>query len=159
MTKLLHVVSAAVLCVVLGGCSGLQGIAQPTVEVVDARVVEQSSQGASVAVTLRVANPNVKELAMPRVTCDLDVEGAGRFTFTDVPYATVPGRGEQFVTVPAGVLGSGLAGKRYSVQGAVVFQQEGQLRRVMSDIGVPLPRSGFSAQGVLQGDTLEQPAP
>ncbi|MEM9414285.1 MAG: hypothetical protein AAGA29_02250 [Planctomycetota bacterium] len=162
MMKLLHVVCAAVFVVLLSGCSGLQGIEQPTVEVVEARVVEQSAGGASLAVTLRVMNPNAEELAMPRVTCDLDVDGAGRFTFTDVPYATAPGArdgGEQFVTLPAAVLGGDLAGRRYSVRGTVVFQPEGQLRRVFTDIGVPLPRAVFEGQGVVQGTGLEQPTP
>ncbi|XAL99826.1 hypothetical protein OT109_00250 [Phycisphaeraceae bacterium D3-23] len=159
MTQLFHVVAAALCALVLSGCSGLQGIERPTVEVVDARVVEQSARGASLAVTLRVVNPNVKELAMPRVTCDLDVDGAGRFTFTDVPYATVPGRGEQVVMLPAAVLGSELTGRRYTVRGTVVFAPEGQLRRVFTDIGVPLPRTAFEGAGVIQGQGIGQPTP
>ncbi len=147
--KPIHVVALAVFATLLGGCSGLQGIDQPTVEVVDAQVVEQSAQGARVVVLLRVTNPNAEELPMPRVTCDLDVVGGGRFTFTDVPYATAPGGGSQVLSVPAGLLGPSAVGKRYTVRGTVVFEPEGQLRRVFTDTGLPLPRASFAGEGVL----------
>lgn len=167
MAKLFHIVFALALGAVLTGCSGLQGVASPTVEVVDAQVVEQTAQGARVVVLLRVSNPNTEELPMPRVTCDLDIVGGGRFTFTDVPYATVPGAGNdddaqpgtQVISVPAGLLGSAVAGKRYTVRGTVVFEPEGQLRRVFTDTGLPLPRSSFSGEGVLTDALPAGPTP
>lgn len=149
----------------LVGCSGLRGIERPTVEVVDAQVVEQSALGSRVLVRLRVTNPNDEELPMPRVTCDLDIVGGGRFTFTDIPYATLPARdnegtlapGEQVLIVPAGLLGSAVAGKRFTVRGTVVFQPEGQIRKVMSDTGIPLPRASFTGEGTVIDATPTSP--
>ncbi|MFK7788119.1 MAG: hypothetical protein AB8C95_01330, partial [Phycisphaeraceae bacterium] len=80
----------------------------------------------------------------------VDVVGAGSFELTDRPYAELPRNGQTTVTLAAAVSGVNLSGKRYTVDGEVVFEPQGEFRRLMYDNYVPLPRSNFSGQGMLE---------
>ena len=164
------VITIVLAVCMLNGCAavpGFEDLSGCSIQVLDAQVLEQSAQGGQVVLFVRVTNPNPQELPIPRVTCDLDVEGGGRFTFTDVPYATLPGGGKsggepgggageaafQILEIPGALAGSALAGKRYTVRGTVVFQPDGQLRRVFTDLGLPLPRTRFAGSGTLTDAT------
>lgn len=133
--------------VALTGCIGID---RPEVEVTGVRLEEVSSAGGRVLVDLVVTNPNDEELPMPRVSFRVDVIGAGDFEFTDRPYAALPKNGQLMLTLAAGVPGAGLRGKRVEVDGVLVFEPQGELRRVFYDNYIPLPRSRFSAEGVLE---------
>lgn len=130
--------------------TGCIGIDRPTVEVVDVRLDDVSPAGGRVLVDLAVVNPNDEALPMPTVSYRVDVVGAGVFEFTDRPYAELPRNGTTTLTLAAAVRGSSLVGKQVLVNGEVVFEPQGELRRVFYDNYVPLPRSRFSGESVLE---------
>ena len=129
------------------GCIGIQ---DPEVRVVGVRMDEVSSGGARVLVDLMVTNPNDEELPMPEVSYRVDVVGGGAFEFTDRPYAAAPRNGQMTLTLAAAVRGIGIEGRRVLVEGEMVFEPQGELRRVFYDNNYPLPRSSFSGEGVLE---------
>lgn len=130
------------------GCS--IGITRPEVVVSNVRLDGVSDGGGRVLFDLMVVNPNDEELPMPSVSYRVDVVGAGSFELTDRPYAALPSNGQTTVTLAAAVPGVNLKGKRVMVDGEVVFQPRGELRKLLYDNYVPLPRSNFSGEGVLE---------
>lgn len=141
---------AAIIAFVLLGLTGCIGIDRPKVEVVSVRLDEVSDGGARILVDLAVTNINDEELPIPRVSYRVDVIGAGEFEFTDRAYAAVPENGQMTLTLAAAVRGAGIRGKQYRVDGEMIFEPQGELRRVFYDNYVPLPRSSFSSEGVLE---------
>lgn len=131
------------------GCTGI-GIQRPEVTVTDVRLDEVSSGGGRILFDLLVVNPNDEELPMPSVSYRVDVVGAGSFELTDRPYAELPRNGQTTVTLAAAISGVNLQGKRYTVDGEVVFEPKGEFRKLMYDNYVPLPRTDFSSEGVLE---------
>lgn len=131
-------------------CTGCIGITRPEVVVTDVRLDGVSNGGGRVLVDLLVVNPNDEELPMPTVSYRVDVVGAGSFELSDRPYAALPRDGQTTVTLAAAVSGVNLKGKRYTVDGEVVFRPSGEIRALLYDNYVPLPRSSFSGEGVLE---------
>ncbi len=144
---MLRVAIVCVLGLLMTGCIGIQ---KPEVEVTAIRLDEVSNVGGRVLVDLVVTNPNDEELPMPTVSYSVDVIGAGSFEFTDRPYAALPKNGQVKLTLPAAVAGIGLKGKEVKVNGELIFEPQGELRRVFYDNYIPLPRSRFSGAGVLE---------
>ena len=138
-----------VFSLIFVGCTGI-GIDRPEVTVTDIRLDEVSAGGGRILFDLLVVNPNDEALPMPTVSYRVDVMGAGRFELTDRPYAELPKNGQTTLTFAAAVSGVNLEGKRVTVDGEVVFRPEGEIRRLLYDNYVPLPRSDFSEQGVLE---------
>lgn len=131
-------------------CTGCIGIDRPEVVVTDVRLDGVSNGGARVLVDLLVTNPNDEELPMPTVSYRVDVVGAGSFELSDRPYAELPRNGQTTVTLAAAVRGVNLKGKQANVDGEVIFRPKGELRQLLYDSYVPLPRTSFSGQGVLE---------
>ena len=145
---MLRLASICVLAVLL--TTGCVGIDRPGVEVTAVRLDQVSEGGGRVLVDLLVTNPNDEELPMPTVSYRVDVVGAGSFEFTDRPIAALPKDGQTTLTLASGIKGVGLRGKTVRVDGALVFEPQGEIRRVLFDNGVPLPRTRFSSEGVLE---------
>ena len=137
------------LLITFTGCTGI-GIDRPEVTVTNVRLDDTSAGGGRVLFDLLVVNPNDEELPIPTVSYRVDVVGAGSFELTDRPYAALPRNGQTTVTLAAAVRGANLQGKRVSVDGEVVFEPQGEIRRLFYDNYVPLPRSSFSGEGVLE---------
>lgn len=131
------------------GCTGI-GIDRPEVFVTDVRLDEAAAGGGRVLFDLLVVNPNEEELPMPTVSYRVDVVGGGSFELSDRPYAALPGNGQTVVTLAAGVTGADLQGKRVAVDGEVIFEPQGELRRLLYESYLPLPRSRFSGEVVLE---------
>lgn len=131
------------------GCTGV-GITRPEVTVTDVRLDGTTAGGGRVLFDLLVVNPNDEELPMPTVSYRVDVVGGGSFELSDRPYAALPGNGHTTVTLAAAVAGANLTGKRVTVDGEVVFEPQGELRRLLYDSYIPLPRTRFSGEGVLE---------
>ncbi|MGB0767319.1 MAG: hypothetical protein ACPGYV_06380 [Phycisphaeraceae bacterium] len=146
---MIRTVCLSVFTCLFVGCTGI-GIDRPEVVVTDVRLDGVSPAGGRVLVDLVVENPNDEELPMPTVSYRVDVLGAGSFAFSDRPYAALPRRGRTALTLAAAVPGVNLSGKRVVVDGDVVFEPQGELRRLFYDNYVPLPRSSFSSEGVLE---------
>lgn len=130
--------------------AGCIGIDRPTVEVTGVRLDGVSGGGGRVLFDLLVVNPNDEELPMPTVSYRVDVIGAGSFELSDRPYAALPKNGQTTVTLAAAISGVNLPGKRVIVDGEVVFQPQGEFRKLLYDNYVPLPRTRFSSEGVLE---------
>jgi LEA14-like dessication related protein len=126
------------------------GITRPEVVVTGVRMDEVTDGGARVLFDLLVVNPNDEELPMPTVSYRVDVVGAGSFELTDRPYASLPRNGQTTFTLAAAVSGVNLPGKRVTIDGEVVFEPQGELRKLLYDNYVPLPSSDFSGEGVLE---------
>ena len=130
--------------------TGCIGITRPDVEVTGIRLDNQSTDGGRLLVDLMVTNPNDEALPMPAVSYRVDVEGAGDFEFTARPFAAVPKKGQVELTLPAAVRGADLKGKRVTVDGELVFEPQGELRRVFYENNIPKPKTRFSSEGVLE---------
>ena len=130
--------------------TGCIGIDRPEVQVTSIRLDETSSGGGRILFDLLVNNPNDEALPMPTVSYKVDVVGAGSFRFTDRPYAAVPSEGVVRFTMASAVRGVNLQGKRVDVDGTILFEPTGELRRIFYDNNYPLPRSSFSGRGVLE---------
>ena len=146
---MLRTVLLLLLPLLFTGCTGI-GIDRPEVVVTDVRLDEATSGGGRILFDLLVVNPNDEELPMPTVSYRVDVVGAGSFELTDRPYAALPKNGQTTVTLAAAVSGVNLPGKRVTVDGQVVFEPQGEIRRLLYDNYLPLPRSSFSGEGVLE---------
>jgi LEA14-like dessication related protein len=144
---MLRLASICGLAVLLTGCIGID---RPGVEVTNVRLDERSDEGGRILVDVLVTNPNDEELPMPTVSYRVDVVGAGAFEFTDRPYAALPKNGQTTLTLAAAVRGADLPGKTVRVDGELVFEPQGELRRILYENYVPLPRSRFSSEGALE---------
>ncbi|MBX2852460.1 MAG: hypothetical protein KTR15_12030 [Phycisphaeraceae bacterium] len=141
----------ACLLILSLACTGCNiGITRPEVVVTDVRLDEVSEGGARVLFDLLIVNPNDEELPMPTVSYRVDVVGGGSFELTDRPYAALPRNGQTKVTLAAAVPGVNLPGKRVTVDGQIIFEPQGELRKLLYDNYVPLPRTDFSGAGVLE---------
>ena len=130
--------------------TGCIGIESPDVQVTSIRLDDTSTGGGRILFDLLVTNPNDEELPMPTVSYRVDVVGAGAFEFTDRPYAATPENGEVRLTFASAVRGVNLEGKAVEVDGTVIFEPKGELRRVFYDNQYPLPSSSFAGQATLK---------
>ena len=142
-----RIVCIVILPLLFTGCIGIE---RPDVEVTSIRLDDNSPGGGRILFDLLVTNPNDEALPMPRVSYRVDVVGGGAFEFTDRPYAASPSEGQVRFTMASAVRGVNLEGKQVNVDGTIIFEPQGELRRVFYDNYVPLPRSSFSGQDVLE---------
>lgn len=145
---MLRIVCTCLALALFTGCN--IGIQRPEVVVSDLRLDEASEGGGRILFDLLVVNPNDEELPMPTVSYRVDVVGAGSFELSDRPYAALPKNGQTKVTLAAAVSGVNLKGKRVAVDGEVVFEPQGEIRKLLYENYVPLPRSRFSSEGTLE---------
>lgn len=134
----------------LGGCASVwQSVEEPGIAVEKVQLTQRTQEGVRVEVTVRLSNPN--EIALPLVYASYGVEldGLGRFELGDQTNRTLPAKGSQVVVLPAAfALPEGSSDTQgYSVWGSVEYVPPGQLRRVLTESGVPLPSASFSEQG------------
>lgn len=139
------------LALVLGGCAS--NLKQVSARVDSVRIDEQTDEGVRVLVTVVAENPN--DVALPIVRARYAVELPGTdaepFRFTDLPAVTVPANGVQTVTLPAALAlsGANAVGAGYKVSGSLVYEPPGEIRKLMTEYGVPLPSASFKQQGSL----------
>jgi hypothetical protein len=146
MRYLMFMVAAAML---LCGCAVVK---RPPANVTSVAVTEQTDQGGRIEVVVDLVNPNDDTpLPMPRAIYTVTVGDDKTFHFEQIPAATLPAAGVQTLTLPAAFADAApLAGQPYRVTGRVEYTPPGEIRRILTDSGLPLPSSPFSAQGTLQ---------
>lgn len=145
-----------VLAAVTVGCSirppRYHFVSTPRAEVTSLAVTSVSEQGARVEAVVALENPN--DLPLPLRVSDytLSIDGVGQTTMVDLPPVTLPARGRQTFKLPIAVAtdGAALDGQAYRFQGTVTYEPPGEIRRVLTDSGLPLPRTGFSSEGVFE---------
>lgn len=143
--------TAGTLC--LAGC----GLTPPTADVTEARVDAATPEGSRVVFTVTLQNANDVPLPIRRTNYTVTL-GTQSFEFTDLAAATIPANGAQVVVIPAAfaVPEAGLSGAAYELRGHVTYEPPGEVRDLLTDSGVPLPRVGFVERGTFEGG-LDQP--
>jgi hypothetical protein len=147
------VAAAAVGCAAIGtGCGLTQ---RPEATVGQAVVTQRSDRGVRIEVPVSLTNRSDVPLpvAETRYTVTIDAPGARPFRFTARGVATMPVEGEQTVLLPAAfaVDEVDVVGVPYRVTGSIVYESPGEIRRVFTDTGWPLPSVSFSSSGTLMG--------
>lgn len=150
---MLPLLALALLC---GGCAA-DGIASPTAEVVAAKVTEQSDDGVRVEFTVMLKQTNNVPLPLTKSEADVTIGTAEPRSIKDVPHRTIPvgagqGTGQQIVVIPISYpASSGIApGSAYNINGSITYEPPGEVRRVLTESGIPLPTADFSKEGRLE---------
>ncbi len=134
----------------LTGCA-FSDIKAPQARVESVRLTEQSDKGARVEVALIMTNPNDKALALKRTDYSVRLSQGGVFRFKDESNRTLPANGEQTILLPAAFATDGnINAAQYEVRGDVSYEPPGQLRRSLTESGIPLPSVSFSKSGSLE---------
>ena len=123
----------------------------PVTSILSVALSEQTDAGVRVEVVIELVNEN--DVPLPLITSNyrISVGSAGSFAFIDQTNCTVPAHGTQTLTLPAAFAhgGANLHGAPYDVSGAISFKPPGEVREVMTESGIPLPRSSFAGKGKL----------
>ena len=138
---------ACIILLLVAGCTSLQ---TPTARVTDVRVSGQSATGASVAVRVKVHNPNDVVLPLVKTQYRLAVAGLKTFDFTRTPDLALPAHGDQTLTLTAGFglkPGETIQGRVYALTGSTSIQPPGKMWQIFHQTGVPLPKATFSKSG------------
>ena len=141
----------ALIGVIAAGCAPVQ---RPQTLVGEARVTEASAEGAAVAVPVSLSNPRGVPLPIreARFTMRVDAADAAPFHVTQQLAATLPAEGGQTVTLRSAFAvadGASLEGAPYVIEGTIVYEPPGEIRRLLTDSGLPLPSVRFAGQGTL----------
>ncbi len=134
----------------LVGCSSVQ---TPTIQVVDARVVEQTPEGVTLEFTLEGNNPNSASLPLREVSYALEVDGRRVFSGRRSAEATLRRLGDQRFLLPAVVPSSdatgSLEGSEYRLAGTAVYLAPGAIAEILFDSGLSRPTVSFAGTGTL----------
>jgi len=142
----------------LAGCAS--SIDAPTAAVTSIALVDQSVSGAKVRVTVELKSEN--SVPLPLIDCDYQVmlEGFGTFSFRDLPNKAIPAQRTDINGGPATQIVSLLAvfatdgrdvkGAACRVSGSMAYEPPGEIRKIMTDSAVPLPRVSFSGEAKLE---------
>jgi hypothetical protein len=128
----------------------------PQVSVDAVELTGRSDLGAAMQVVVTLTNPNEDALPLVGASYKVAINGAIYQTRTN-PNAELPGSGQVTVRLPAAIRGMPEDG--YTVNGTIRYKPPGQLREVMTDLGVPLPSVSFTGSGRLTGDPEHRDVP
>ncbi|GAB4107974.1 MAG: hypothetical protein Kow00105_13000 [Phycisphaeraceae bacterium] len=136
------------LALTLVGCSS--NLKQVIANVDAVRIDSTSDEGVRVLVTVTAENPNEVALPIVRAEYKVALNGAQPFEFTDLPKATLPALGTQTLTFPAAFALNGKHEQHtYQVEGRLIYEPPGEIRKLLTEYGVPLPSASFSDEGTL----------
>ena len=143
------------LCVTAGGCSWLklprlpQRVLKPAAVVTQVRQVERSEIAARYEIDVSLYNPNDFPLPITFAAYSLSIGGSSYKTDT-VPSATLPATGRLTVSLPAVLRTGAEAGSDapgFDASGTFTITPEGEMRRMLYEIGFPKPRAVFNGRG------------
>lgn len=121
----------------------------PSVGVATVEVVAVSDEGASASIQLAVQSNS--EVALPLTFARYTLEmGGRRYEGATEPNVVVPAGRALAFRLPAAVEGD--PGDRFTVRGSLEYEPPGQIRKVFTDVGIPLPTVGFRGEGRLTGE-------
>lgn len=142
--------------IALGGCQEtgrkkryFDIVTAPTARVVDVKIVEAGPQAVRVAVTVEMTNRD--DVALPLTMADyyVDLPGSKTYRSSQRPLASIPAKGTQQFQLTAALPVSGEAPSTYRVGGTIEYEPPGEIRMLLTESGVPLPRVGFQGAGEL----------
>ncbi len=144
-----NIIGIVCLALLVGGCTS--NLKPVSARVDSVRIDEQTAEGVRVLVTVVAENPNDVPLPVVRAKYEVDLAGAEPFKFTDLPAVSVPANGVQTVTLPAALAkgGGDAAGTSYRVSGGLIYEPPGEIRKLMTEYGIPLPSASFKDEGTL----------
>lgn len=130
----------------LGGCAGLE---TPTIEVVNVRVAEQTGEATRIEALVELTNPNDTPLPLTSASYTISAGNAGSVSLDDRPNRTLPALGKQTVLLPASLRtnGASLKGAPCTVSGSITYEPPGEVRKILTESGIPLPWVDFSKSG------------
>lgn len=154
------------ICVIALCVTGCSAYDRPEIEVVGARVTQESPEGVVIDFTLDATNPNEVDLPLERVRYALSLDGRRVFEGTRSAEATVRRLGTQQLTLPVAIDLSRFAAPTgdttYELTGSVVYVTPGEIAQLLFDAEVRRPRATFRQRGTLdfgEAATLEPEEP
>ena len=129
----------------------------PSVWVLDVKVIQQTVDGAQLAINVVVDNPNLVAVPLVRSDYTLLVDGVGSFTSAERLNRTIPAGieaygspvGRQSISLPAAVAGNNtpLAGKTFKVYGTIYYRQGHSFLALRTDSKMRLHHVSFEGTG------------
>lgn len=139
---------------IFAGCVSEEPVAEsgdletPTAALVSASQTARSDEGSRLVAAVDVTNPNQVALPVIEVFYTVKVDGVGEFSFTQTGDSTLYKGGTQRLLLPSAFKTTkDLSGATYSVDGWLSYQPPGEVRKLLTDTGWPLPRVWFSGSG------------
>jgi hypothetical protein len=140
----------------LGGC----GYAPPKFTVLDAAIIEETTQGFVIEFEVEGENPNDEPLILEAVEYSLSLDGRRRFGGVRSPEVTLPANGSQRMRLPASIglgeremIPSGI--RKYRMVGTVTYEVPGSIAELLFDSNIRRPKQPFARSGELDfGDPL-----
>ena len=144
----------------LPGCRTREIIVQPSAFVSGVKLIEQTPEGARLEVIVELENPNLTPLPLAHSGYTITIDGVGTYRFADRPRRTLPAGveeggsavGRQTLRLPMAMSGpgNGPAGLTYHVEGSVLYEPPGAIRKLLTESNVPLPSVPFSGTGTIE---------
>ncbi|MCP3905509.1 MAG: hypothetical protein GY715_17930 [Planctomycetes bacterium] len=139
-----------------GALAGCEGLRAPSVEVLDAKVVEVTDEAMRVDIALDLRNPNAEPLELKEFTYSFNVNGNRMFQGKRSAHATLSRTGAKRLNIPA-VIRFDRAGwtetrpkeVTWSVNGSLVYLTPGALAEILLDINVRKPRAPLRGRGTV----------
>lgn len=127
-------------------------VKDPAAKVLSLRVTQQTDTGFRVVATVELTNDNRVPLPLIDTRYHIHIDKVGSISLVDKARRTLPANGRQTLELPASFAWNGPApaGAAWNVQGTVSYHPPGELRQIMTDSNIPLPRSDFQETGSLQ---------
>ena len=153
--------TAATSAALIGCSSG----SPPTIEVTRATLVEQTTDGALINLTLRAENPNNRTIPLREVRYTVSAapsDGPTTALFSGIrsAEATVRQYGTQTFTLPAAMPSDLLpsAGTPIRISGEITYYAPGTLASTLFELNVVRPTTAFAGQADLQPQVVTVPA-
>lgn len=152
------------LCLLLTGCGEFTvpavfrppaPLADP-VATVDGVVLHQvTADGLSVTIVLQLTNSNDRALPLRSAIYTLKLPGIGEYEGDVHPNATIPAEGGITITLPGSFAfapGAGApASIQYELKGKLTYEPPGDVRELLTELGVYLPEFHFQSTGNVIG--------
>ena len=142
--------AALALSLALVGCDDLKSVEKPSTRVLSARLVDETDEGARILVEVELTHKN--KVALPLVNADYsgEIQGIGDYDGQDLPNRTLPINSRQVVTLPMVYrTDEPVTGLAIDVSGNIEYQPPGEIRKLLTESGIPLPKTGFSGRVII----------
>jgi LEA14-like dessication related protein len=145
-------IALLVLVLSLGACGPFklprlpQRLDRPGATVSGVRLLEAGQAASRYAIDISLYNPNEVPLPVTFVEYRISIGGANYETDM-IPGVTLPAKARITVSLPAVLVRGASQGGVYEMSGQFTITPAGEVRKLLYEIGIPKPKSRFSAQG------------
>ncbi len=149
-----HLLVTLILAAPLVGCSSHRA---PTLIVSDVKVVDRTSDGVVLRVSINAENRNEIELPLREMRYTLKLSDGSQFSGVRSAEASLRRLGTQTITVPASFpIAQGAAAwdgaAKYEFSGDLSYITPGEFAQVLFDTGVRRPSVSFRSEGTVEMD-------